>query len=116
MTNHVQLLLNPGEEIAQFGRFMKFIAGRQIRDVNKLKDYSHQFSGGMQQRIMIALALSCTPELIIADEPTTALAVTVQAHILELIAEMRERLGTAVLIITHNLGIVARYVERLNVM
>ena len=65
---------------------------------------------------MIALALSCTPELIIADEPTTALDVTVQAQILELIAEMRERLGTVVLIITHNLGIVARYVERLNVM
>ena len=82
----------------------------------RVTEYPHQFSGGMQQRIMIAMALSCSPELIIADEPTTALDVTVQAQILELIAEMRERLGTAVLIITHNLGVVARYVERLNVM
>ena len=82
----------------------------------RIYDYPHQFSGGMQQRIMIAMALSCSPDLIIADEPTTALDVTVQAQILELLAEMRETLGTAVLIITHNLGVVARYVDRLNVM
>ena len=82
----------------------------------RIYDYPHQFSGGMQQRIMIAMALSCSTDLIIADEPTTALDVTIQAQILELLADTRERLGTAVLIITHNLGVVARYVDRLNVM
>jgi len=80
------------------------------------KDYPFQFSGGMQQRIMIAIALSCNPELIIADEPTTSLDVTVQAQVLEIIAKLRAELGTAVMIITHNLGVVARYVDRLNVM
>jgi oligopeptide/dipeptide ABC transporter ATP-binding protein len=70
----------------------------------------------MQQRIMIAMALSCDPQLLIADEPTTSLDVTVQAQLLEIIAELRHRLGTAVMIITHNLGVVARYVDRVNVM
>ena len=88
-----------------------------IPDAHKrVMDHPYQFSGGMQQRIMIAMALSCNPELIIADEPTTALDVTVQAQILEIIAELRERLHTAVMIITHNLGVVARYVDRVNVM
>ena len=82
----------------------------------RVKDHPYQFSGGMQQRIMIAMALSCTPELIIADEPTTALDVTVQAQILEIIANLRAATGTAVMIITHNLGVVARYVDRVNVM
>ncbi|KKL46694.1 hypothetical protein LCGC14_2343010, partial [marine sediment metagenome] len=82
----------------------------------RIKDYPHQFSGGMQQRIMIAMALSCDPELLIADEPTTSLDVTVQAQLLEIIANLRAELGTAVLIITHNLGVVARYVDRVNVM
>lgn len=79
-------------------------------------DYPFQFSGGMQQRIMIAMALSCDPQLLIADEPTTSLDVTVQAQLLEIIAELKQRLGTAVILITHNLGVVARYVDRVNVM
>ena len=82
----------------------------------RVKDYPYQFSGGMQQRIMIAMALSCNPELIIADEPTTSLDVTVQAQVLEILANMRSEFGTAVMIITHNLGVVARYVDRVNVM
>lgn len=82
----------------------------------RVDDYPFQFSGGMQQRIMIAMALSCNPELIIADEPTTSLDVTVQAQLLDLIDNLRAQFGTAVLLITHNLGIVARYVDRVNVM
>ncbi len=82
----------------------------------RIRDYPHQFSGGMQQRIMIAAALSCKPELLIADEPTTSLDVTVQAQLLEMIAKLRQDLGMSVLLITHNLGLVARYVDRVNVM
>jgi oligopeptide transport system ATP-binding protein len=79
-------------------------------------DYPYQFSGGMQQRIMMAMALSCNPDLLIADEPTTSVDVTVQAQLLELIDNLRSQFGTAVILITHNLGIVARYVDRVNVM
>lgn len=82
----------------------------------RIKDHPYQFSGGMQQRIMIAMALSCNPELIIADEPTTSLDVTIQAQVLEIIANLRSEYNTAVMIITHNLGVVARYVDRVNVM
>jgi oligopeptide/dipeptide ABC transporter ATP-binding protein len=82
----------------------------------RLRQYPHQFSGGMRQRMMIAMALACQPSLILADEPTTALDVTIQAQILELMRSLSRRLGAAMLIITHNLGVVARYADRVNVM
>jgi oligopeptide transport system ATP-binding protein len=82
----------------------------------RLTQYPHQLSGGMRQRIMIAIALACAPKLIIADEPTTALDVTIQAQILELMKQLTQRLNVALIIITHNLGVVARYANRVNVM
>jgi oligopeptide/dipeptide ABC transporter ATP-binding protein len=82
----------------------------------RLAQYPHQFSGGMRQRMMIAMALACDPALILADEPTTALDVTIQAQILELMRGLSKKLGVAMLIITHNLGVVARYADRVNVM
>jgi oligopeptide/dipeptide ABC transporter ATP-binding protein len=82
----------------------------------RINDYPHQFSGGMRQRVMIAMALSCNPKLLLADEPTTALDVTIQAQILELLTRLTRELGTSVIIITHNMGVVARYADRVNVM
>src|SRR5882757_65772 len=88
-----------------------------IADANRrLEQYPHQLSGGMRQRIMIAIALACDPKMIIADEPTTALDVTIQAQILELMKQLTHRLDVALIIITHNLGVVARYANRVNVM
>jgi oligopeptide/dipeptide ABC transporter ATP-binding protein len=82
----------------------------------RLPQYPHQFSGGMRQRMMIAMALACQPSLILADEPTTALDVTIQAQILELMKDLSRKFGVAMLMITHNLGVVARYADRVNVM
>ena len=83
---------------------------------DRLKDYPHQFSGGMRQRVMIAMALSCMPQILIADEPTTALDVTIQAQITELVKRLRDELGMAIIWITHDLGVVAGLAERVVVM
>jgi peptide/nickel transport system ATP-binding protein len=93
------------------------LQGVGIPDAGKRIDhFPHQFSGGMRQRIMIAIALSCTPKIVIADEPTTALDVTTQAKILELMNDMVRRFQTSLVLVTHNLGVVARYAQRIYVM
>jgi oligopeptide/dipeptide ABC transporter ATP-binding protein len=114
------------ETVEQHKRFDRAAAERRALELlqlvgiadpeRRLKQYPHQLSGGMRQRVMIAIALSCDPKLIIADEPTTALDVTIQAQILELMQELTRRLHVALIIITHNLGMVARYARRVNVM
>jgi oligopeptide/dipeptide ABC transporter ATP-binding protein len=126
--------LNPvysvGDQIAESVRIHRGAKQRAAREralemlklvgipeaARRLDDYPHQLSGGMRQRVMIAMALACDPKLIIADEPTTALDVTIQAQILELLADVRERLGTAIMLITHDLGVVAEMCDDVVVM
>ncbi|MGH6623343.1 MAG: ABC transporter ATP-binding protein [Burkholderiaceae bacterium] len=126
--------LNPvytvGEQIAESLRLHEGLSRKEAMDraVEMLKlvhiptpsrrvhDYPHQFSGGMRQRVMIAIALACNPQLLIADEPTTALDVTIQAQILDLLAELKDRLGMSVLLITHAMGVVATVAQRVVVM
>jgi oligopeptide/dipeptide ABC transporter, ATP-binding protein, C-terminal domain len=126
--------LNPvftcGEQIAEAVRLHQKLSAKDARDkaVEMLKlvgipapqqrarEYPHQLSGGMRQRVMIAMALSCSPELLIADEPTTALDVTVQAQILELIADLQEKLGMGLIMITHDLGVIAEVSDKVAVM
>jgi oligopeptide/dipeptide ABC transporter ATP-binding protein len=116
MTETVEAHLNMGKEEAN-RRAMEMLKWVGIPDVQRrLAQYPHQFSGGMRQRVMIAMALSCDPGLILADEPTTALDVTIQAQILELLKELTRQKGVSLIVITHNLGVVARYADRVNVM
>src|SRR5688572_4361136 len=112
------LLIHLGMSEAQArARAMELLKMVGIPDPERrLDQYPHQFSGGMRQRVMIAIALSCNPKLIIADEPTTALDVTIQAQILKLMKDLTRDMGIALVLITHNLGIVARYANRVNVM
>jgi oligopeptide/dipeptide ABC transporter ATP-binding protein len=113
-TVEIHLGMTPAQSRA---RAIELLALVGVSDgARRLAQYPHQFSGGMRQRMMIAMALSCNPALVLADEPTTALDVTIQAQILELMKGLSRRLGAAMLMITHNLGVVARYADRVNVM
>ncbi len=126
--------LNPvytvGEQIAESLRLHEGLSKKDAMDravemltlvriptpERRVRDYPHQFSGGMRQRVMIAMALACKPQLLIADEPTTALDVTIQAQILDLLADLKEQFGMAVLLITHAMGVVAEVAQRVVVM
>ena len=116
LTEGLEIHLKMSESDAR-ARALELLSMVGIPDPGRrLAQYPHHFSGGMRQRMMIAMALACNPSLILADEPTTALDVTIQAQILELMRDLARRLGVAMLIITHNLGVVARYADRVNVM
>lgn len=116
LTETVQQHLGVDDETAR-ARAVELLGLVGMSDAERrLEQYPHHLSGGMRQRVMIAMALSCEPKLIIADEPTTALDVTIQAQILELMKNLTRDLGVAMIIITHNLGVVARYADRVNVM
>jgi oligopeptide/dipeptide ABC transporter ATP-binding protein len=116
ITEMLELHLNMNQQAAK-DRSIQLLKMVGIPDAeSRIDDYPHQFSGGMRQRVMIAIALSCNPKILIADEPTTAVDVTTQAQLLELMQEMVQRLHTSLIIVTHNLGVVARYAERIYVM
>jgi len=110
------LLHNDGIAKAEVERRVDAMLGMVGIQASRKGEYPHQFSGGMKQRVVIAMALACEPELLIADEPTTALDVTIQAQVLTMIKELRNRLGTSMLMITHNLGIVAKTCDDVAVM
>jgi len=106
--------MNKREALDEAARMLELV---EIPDPTKrVHDYPHQLSGGMRQRVMIAMALSCNPRLLVADEPTTALDVTIQAQILDLLASLKKRFGMAMMLITHDLGVVAGHADRLIVM
>jgi len=116
LTEMMELHLKLGKQEAK-ARSIELLRMVGIPDPEqRINDYPHQFSGGMRQRVMIAMALSCNPKLIIADEPTTALDVTIQAQLLELMIDLVKRFQTSLVFVTHNLGIVARYAHRVNIM